>query len=93
MFAHLRVRMLFQSVVSPIEDRKTGAVYYWNTVSGQAMWELPKFMNGRLNHKSRAQARKDKKDDGSDNDADEGVSDSDSEAERLKRKMSRKYPR
>lgn len=88
--ALMRVRLLYQSRVSAVPDARTGGTYYYNSYEGQAMWELPKFMKGRLNHKRRADRRPG--DSESESDGGSG-NESDSEAEKLRRKMARKMPR
>lgn len=89
--ALIRVQLLYQSRVSAVPDARTGGTYYYNSYDGLAMWELPKFMKGKLTHKRRADRRPG--DSGSDSDGEDAGNDSDSEAEKLKRKMARKYPR
>lgn len=89
--ALMRVRMLYQSRVSAVPDARTGGIYYYNSYTGEAMWELPKFMKGKLTHKRRADRRPGDSD--SDSDEDDSGNDSDSEAEKLRRKMNRKHPR
>ena len=90
--ALMRVRMMYQSRVSAVPDARTGGIYYYNSYTGEAMWELPKFMKGKLTHKRRADRRPGDSDSDSDGDGDSG-NDSDSEAEKLRRKMNRKHPR
>lgn len=91
--SRLRVRLLYQSIVSAVADERTGGTYYYNNSTGQTMWELPKFMRGKLTHKRRADRRPgDSTDEDSGRDG-AGSDGSDSEAEKLRRKMARKYPR
>jgi hypothetical protein len=91
--ARLRVRLLYQTIVTAVPDARTGGTYFYNSAIGQAMWELPKFMKGKLTHKRRADRRPgDSSGDESDGD-DESSKGSDSEADKLRRKMARKFPR
>ena len=90
--ALMRVRLMYQRIVSAIPDARTSGTYYYNSELGQAMWELPKFMKGKLTHKRRADRRLGDSSE-EDSDGDGGSGGSDSEAEKLRRKMARKYPR
>lgn len=105
--AQLKVRILYQDVLSRSIDESSGYPYYFNPLTGVTMWDLPSFMNGRLDYNRKA-IRKVKKstqdgnedgsrsgeddDSGNDSEESEGLSE-DSETLRAKRRAKRKYPR
>jgi hypothetical protein len=48
--ALLRVRLLYQSMLITSVDEASGANYYYNPRSEVTMWDLPYFMNNRLDY-------------------------------------------
>lgn len=48
--ALLRVRLLYQSILITSVDEASGANYYYNPRSEVTMWDLPYFMNNRLDY-------------------------------------------
>lgn len=80
-----------------VPDETSGFTYYYNPLTNGTMWELPTFMDGRLNHKYR-EAETDNENsysgsEKSDNDSINSGMSEDSEKIREKRRKMRKYPR
>jgi hypothetical protein len=102
MKALIRVRLMFQQICTEIKDESTNGVYYYNSKTSTSFWELPSFMNGRLDYKYKDKNNQNENenngseggsqgDEDSDDDSDEDSEDS--EIEREKRRLNRKYPR
>lgn len=53
MLSLLRVRILYQINVITSVDETSGYNYYYNPKSEMTMWELPYFMNGRMNYEKK----------------------------------------
>jgi hypothetical protein len=53
----LRIRLLYQEVVMQVKDDQSGYVYYYNPLAGTTLWELPSFMQGRMDHKRKPPRR------------------------------------
>lgn len=56
-----RVRLLYQNTIMYVTDEKSGQKYYYNPLSGNSMYTLPAFMNGRLDYKKAAIKKKSKR--------------------------------
>lgn len=48
--ALLKVRLLYQSTIISSFDEASGAYYYYNPKSEATMWDLPTFMNNRMDY-------------------------------------------
>jgi hypothetical protein len=62
--AQIRVRMMYQSTVIQAVDESSGGKYYYNPNTYATMWELPAFMNGRLDYERKPKIVKKKPEDG-----------------------------
>ncbi len=76
--ATIRVRLLYQSTVIQAVDESSGSKYYYNPSTYATMWELPSFMNGRLDYERKPKVVKKPKQEGG---SDEGSVKADVEAE------------
>lgn len=53
-----KVRKLYQNSIIFQTDETSGYTFYTNPKYGNAMWELPKFMDGRLNHADKVKKKR-----------------------------------
>ena len=90
-----KVRMLYQSVVVATYDESFAATYYYNPITGNTSWELPLFMNGKLDYAYDKLPLGGTKADIAESSSESEDSDLsiDSEIARQRRRAKRKFPR
>lgn len=85
----LKVRIMYQRIITTAFDEESGLTYYINPYVGSTMWELPPFMNDRLDYKEKPPRpltiitkKKSKTNDDDDENDDESDEDEDEEDEK-----------